>query len=161
MNLTLGLFRHSSLGMVVVCVAGLLFTGAVAADPGSAADVDAVLAGFSAALSSGDTVALRQLMAPDFALLEDGRVYDRDGAIASVTEVLATGALSRVSSHFHTRIRGDFAWSHYQVTGQFRGPGEALPLNLIEAAVLQRTKGRWRLLLVTTMPRGPAPDEPR
>jgi len=161
MNLALRLLHRSSLGMGLVCVAGLLFSGAVAAEPGSAADVDAVLAGFSAALSSGDTGALRRLMAPDFALLEDGRVYDRDGAIASVTEVLATGALSRVPSHFHTRIRGDFAWSHYQVTGQFRGPGETLPLNLIESAVLERTKGRWRLLLVTTMPRVPAPAEPR
>jgi ketosteroid isomerase-like protein len=142
------------LSLVTLYAYGMPSAGATEAGTGSAAEVEDVLARFSAALCAGDATTLRLLMAPDFALLEEGRAYDGDGAIASITAVLSTGALSRASSQFHTRIRGNVAWSHYRVTGQFRGSGEPLPLDLLESAVLERTRSGWRLVLVTTMPQG-------
>ena len=140
------------LSFVAFCAFGIPIAGATGEGTGSIAEVEDVLTRFSAALCAGDATTLRLLMAPDFALLEEGHAYDRDGAIVSVTAVLSTGALSRVSSRFHTRIRGNVAWSHYRVTGQFRGSGQPLPLDLLESAVLERTQRGWRLVLVTTMP---------
>jgi hypothetical protein len=128
----------------------------VAADTSAdanAADVESVLVRFGGALASGDFGTVRLLAAPDFALLEEGRTYDRAGTIASARSVLSTGTLTRKSSQFHTRIRGHVAWSHYRVTGQFRGSGSPpVAIDLIESAVLERSGSGWRLVLLATMP---------
>jgi len=144
-----------ALGFLTLCAFGSLVTGPAKAETAGSAAAEAVIARFSTALSAGDASTLRLLMAPDFALLEEGHAYDRDGTIASVAAVLSSGTLSRLSSQFHTRVRGNVAWSHYRVTGQYRRSGQSLPLDLLESAVLERTRDGWRLVLVTTMPQSP------
>ena len=113
--------------------------------------VESVLTRFGTALASGDFHTVRFLTSPDFVLLEEGRVYDLAGAIASAASVLSTGTLTRQSSQFHTGISGNAAWSHYRVIGLFRGADTASALDLIESAVLKRTRSGWQLVLMTTM----------
>lgn len=152
---------QAALALVALLAFGISIAGATGAGTADTAAVENVLVRFSAALCAGDAATLRHLMAPDFALLEEGRAYDGDGTIASVIAVLSTGALNRVSSQFHTRVRGNVAWSHYRVTGTFRGSGEPLSLDLLESAVLERTRGGWRVVLMTTMPQGAGSESSR
>jgi hypothetical protein len=144
--------------LLAMCASSIPSAAAESKAGTNAADVESVLVRFGAALASGDFDTVRLLTAPDFALLEEGRAYDRAGTIASAISVLSTGTLIRQSSQFHTRIRGNVAWSHYRVTGQFRGSGAPLALDLIESAVLERTRSGWRLVLVTTMPHVSTPQ---
>ena len=141
-----------ALALLAMCASSVPSAASDSRAGTNAADVESVLVRFGAALASGDFDTVRLLTAPDFALLEEGRVYDRDGTIASATSVLSTGTLIRQSSQFHTRVRGNVAWSHYRVTGQFRGSGAPLALDLIESVVLEHTGSGWRLVLETSMP---------
>src|SRR5271165_132326 len=148
-----------ALVLLVMCASSMPSAASESGAGNNAAEVESVLVRFGAALASGDFDTVRLLTAPDFALLEEGRVYDRAATIASATSVLSTGTLIRHSSQFHTRIRGNVAWSHYRVMGQFRGWGAPLVLDLIESAVLERTGSGWRLVLVATMPLVSTPGE--
>ncbi len=153
-----GLHVHIALVLLAMWASPIPSAAAQSRAGTDAADVESVLDRFGAALASRDFDAVRLLTAPDFALIEEGRAYDRAGTIESATSVLSTGTLTRQSSQFHTRIRGNVAWSRYRVKGQFRGSGAPLELDLIESAVLERARSGWRLVLVATMPHVSTPQ---
>jgi ketosteroid isomerase-like protein len=147
-----------ALSFLIFCVRPAPATSVESRPSARVSEVESILARFGAALASGDFDTVRSLTVPDFVLLEEGRAYDREGTISSAAAVLSTGTFTRESSQFQTRMRGNVAWSHYRVTGQFRGADGPVALDLIESAVLERTRSGWRLVLVTTMPRISAPQ---
>jgi ketosteroid isomerase-like protein len=157
MRTTYGRLERLALCFLALCAWGSTVAGATQPRVDRTAEVELVLTRFSAALSAGDADALRLLTTPDFILLEEGRAYDLDGTIASVKAVLSTGTLVRSPYRFHTQVRGDVAWSHYVVTGRFKGSKDPLKFALLESAVLERTRSGWRLALVTTIPQASAP----
>lgn len=115
-------------------------------------EVESTLVEFSAALAHGDAEAVRNLTAPRFTLLDEGHVYDVESTIESIRAVLSTGSMVRVAEGFDTQIRGNIAWSHYSVSGQFQDAKGSTPLSFLEAAVLEQSNGRWRLVMLTTIP---------
>jgi hypothetical protein len=119
--------------------------------------VEAVLRQFSVALVTGNDDALRHLVADEFMLIEEGHVYDFNSMVTSIHGTLASGTLERTPAGVHTRVNGNIAWSYYHVQGTFKGPDTSLVLRLLETAVLERARGRWRLLLVTSMAESSAP----
>jgi hypothetical protein len=118
----------------------------------STKSIEATLVRFSTALANGDTGALRQLTTKDFTLLDEGRVFDCDATISSIRVALASGTMTRLPTGFHTTVRGNIAWSHYEVGGEFRSQTGTVRLKLLEAAVLERFNGRWQIAMVTTIP---------
>jgi hypothetical protein len=126
----------------------------VASGGSSEADVEAVLIRFSEALAAADTATLRGLTTPDFTLLDEGRAYDLGSLGAAILPVLERGSLDRVPLDFHTRVRGDAAWSHYRVGGMFASATDTTRLDLLESAVLVRDS-TWRVALAATLPAAP------
>src|SRR5258705_1575134 len=69
-----------------------------------AADIETTLVRFSLALAEGNDRALRDLTTEHFTLLDEGRVYDRDGMLRSVRQVLAGGSMIRTPLDFTTPV---------------------------------------------------------
>jgi Domain of unknown function (DUF4440) len=123
-----------------------------AKQPSASAEVEATLTRFSQALATANRDTFGKLVTPEFSLLDEGRVYNLASAIESVQSVLSTGSMIRTPQNFRTTVRGSVAWSHYEVTGEFRGPDGVIALKLIEAAVLERAPSGWQMALMTTLP---------
>src|ERR1700730_18450381 len=127
-----------------------------------AASVEAAVRFFGTALAHGDDNSLRALAAPEFALVEDGRTYDVNGAIASARQALAAGALTRAEEDFHTTVRGDVAWTRFRTRGRFTAGAQSTDFVRMESAVAEWTTTGWRIARMTSMPAAePAPPGPR
>jgi hypothetical protein len=116
------------------------------------AQIETTLTNFSLALAAGDTAMLRDLTAPEFALLEDGRVYDLDGTIASALQALESGTMIRTPVDFVTSLRGSVAWTRYHVVGELRTDRKRLLVTRLETAVLERRAGEWRIVQMSSLP---------
>jgi len=116
------------------------------------AQIETTLTNFSGALAAGDSVMLRDLTAPEFALVEDGHVYDLDGTIASALQALESGTMIRTPVDFVTSLRGSVAWTRYHVVGEFRTDRKRLLITRLETAVLERRAGEWRIVQMSSLP---------
>ncbi|MGH7718882.1 MAG: nuclear transport factor 2 family protein [Gemmatimonadaceae bacterium] len=121
------------------------------AAPMDAAAVESTLVRFSVALARADTATLRTLAAPTFVLLDEGKAYDLDATVASILSVLATAQMTRVPKDVRVERRGDVAWASYRVQGDFRTGSATVPLRMLEAAVLERTRDGWRVAQMATL----------
>jgi|GEM_PF-2850476 len=117
------------------------------------AAVEKTLTDFSTALAIGDSLKLRDITTNNFALVDEGRVFDYDSTIASIQGTLQSGKMTRVPGDFHTQVRSSVSWSRYVVTGVFRSANGEIGLNLIETAVLEKIDGKWKVAMVTTLPK--------
>jgi hypothetical protein len=110
-----------------------------------AVEIESTLVRFNDALAHGDRDSILALTTPEFALLEDGQVYDREGTVISVTRALELGSMLRTPVDFVTGTRGNVGWSRYHVVGEFHTERQRLLLSRIESAVLVRDEHGWRL----------------
>ena len=124
-----------------------------ASQAGDSAAVEKTLADFNTALALGDSLKLRDITTNNFALVDEGRVFDYDSTIASIQGTLQTGKMTRTPGDFHTQVRSNVAWSRYVVTGVFRSANGDIGLNLLETAVLEKIDGKWKVAMVTTLPK--------
>lgn len=127
-----------------------------AMDPASATAVEGTIRLFSAALADGDSTRIGALSEPDFLLLEDGRFYSRDSAIAGIRSVLSTGHLGRELDSIHVQLADSSAWADYRVRGWFTRGRDTMRFTLLETAVLRRDGDMWRLAQMASMPEAQA-----
>ncbi len=121
----------------------------------TAADVTTIgttLTNFSNALAIVDSTTLRKLASPNFVLLDEGKDYDYPLMIQQIKTIHNMGTMTRKPQMFRTVIHKDVAWSYYQVLVNFRTQQKSIDLNLLESAVLEKTKEGWVIVMMTTAP---------
>ena len=119
------------------------------------AAVDAVIRDFNAALTRGDTLALRSLLRQDFRMIEDSVEYDVESAVTAVAGVLTAGSVARDLTDLRIEQRGSFAWATYRVKGQYVTGRDTLRFSRLEATVLQKIEKDWVIAFMTSAPAAP------
>lgn len=112
--------------------------------------VVAVVSGFHAALSSGDSTAALALLAPDVMILESGGVETREeyrsghlrGDINFARSVPSTRTVTQV------RIDGNTAWVVSTSVTQGESNGRQVNSAGAELMVLRRTPAGWRIVAI-------------
>jgi hypothetical protein len=137
--------------LLVVASITLACSGTGQKDDADLRDVKSTLSLFSSLLAKGDTIGLSQLCSPKLVLLEDGKTYSLREMLRSISEILSAGTMTRSIEDVSVEVRGDFAWSHCRVIGEFRTKEEAVPLALLESVVLERIGQKWQIVQVCTM----------
>ena len=140
------------LGVAVVLTGCVESPGDPSEQRASTDAVEQTVRDFNAALATADQARLQALAAPSFVLIDEGRFYDLADTRTSIEAVLANGAMTRTPVDLQTELRGDVAWCRYRVVGELRTANETVPLALLEAIVLERIGGVWRIAQVSTIP---------
>ena len=121
-----------------------------AQDPGS---VEAVVHEFFAGIEEGDVERIRNLVTPDFEIIDGGARMD----MAQFEDMLAEIAEEGIELRFHltefnTEVVGDVAYTSLRSEDPGRGRV------FFETATLRRVDGRWMMDRFTSTPRRtPAP----
>lgn len=120
-------------------------------DAASATAAEGTIRLFSDALAAGDSTRFATLTDPAFTLLEDGRFYSRDSALAGIRSVLATGALGREPDSIHAVLSDSAAWASYRVHAWFARGRDTMRFTMLENVVLRRDVDSWRVVQMATM----------
>jgi ketosteroid isomerase-like protein len=119
------------------------------------AAVEWTLRNFNAALTRGDTTAMRSLVRPDFRLIEDSVEYDLPNAVTAVATAHAAGTLTRQVADLKVEAKGPTAWATYHVHATFASGRDTLRFSRLESAVLQKIESQWTIAFMTSSPTAP------
>jgi putative copper export protein/methionine-rich copper-binding protein CopC len=113
-------------------------------------EVTQMIQAFHRALSSGDSLAVSQLLAEDVHVLEGGDVETREEYVSHhlPADLAFASAVERVQGQLDVVVEGDVAWaiSSYQTRGVFRE--RPIDSRGAELVVLTRESGEWRIRAV-------------
>jgi len=117
-----------------------------ASGPDASAAVAAVEA-YHRALQTGDTTAVRALLADDVLVAESGGLETREEYLSHhlSADMAFAAAVTREAGQRHVTVQGDVAWvtSTSRITGTYRE--RAVDSRGAELMVLTRQDGRWRI----------------
>lgn len=101
------------------------------------------------AIADLDLPKLRSYCQTDFVLLEDGQVWTIDTLENRLKPNLGTG-MKRVNTidFINVKVKGPVAWVSYRNTADIVRDGKQRQVRWLESAVLEKTKGEWKLALL-------------
>jgi len=105
-----------------------------------------VIQGFFQAFSDEDIPKLRSYCQADFTLLENGEIWSLDTLEAKLKPNFGKG-MRRINTINFSRIqvKGATAWVAYSNQADIAMRDRKVTINWLESAVLEKSKGRWKL----------------
>ena len=132
---------------LLTLAAALLFVVPFAVAGQDAADVQAVVDAYHAALASGDSTTALSMLADDVTILESGGVEDkehyRSGHLAG--DIRFAQAVPRERGEINVTVVGDVAWAWSTSVTQGRMGEREINSQGAELMVLARVGGEWRI----------------
>jgi ketosteroid isomerase-like protein len=104
---------------------------------------------FFQALAALSDQGIRDVVEPDFVLLEDGEVWNTDTLTNALTP-MKTKKFSRINrlKFLTSEQAGDVAWVTYDNEADITVDGKSYKRHWLESAVLKRTNGVWRISML-------------
>ncbi len=134
---------------------------AVSCSPSASTDADLrkaqlVLRGYSDAISRWDYAEMRRLCSPGFRLFEDGEIWTVDDHVAFLRRYEGKASIAYEFTEATGAVDGNVAWFTHRNSAKAQIEGKAISFEWIESAVLRKTNGEWRLVLLhsTTAKKG-------
>ena len=99
-------------------------------------------------MSGFDLDAIRKRCAPDFVLLEEGLRWNTDSLVNAMAGFKGKATISYTFNDMRSHVEGSLGWITYRNNGLVTMNGQETEYRWMESAVLRKTNGVWRLVLL-------------
>lgn len=120
-------------------------------------EIQAPVLRFFDAMAAGTEKAVAAEAAPGFSLLENGKVWNIDSLVNSVSKYKGMG-ITRINrlDFISTEQSGNLAWVSYYNTADLTYKGRQIIMKWLESALLIREKRQWKIKLLHSTELKPA-----
>lgn len=118
--------------------------------------IETTIRDFFGDMSTFDLDAIRNRCAPDFVLLEEGLQWNTDSLVNAMAGFKGKATITYTLGDMQSHVEGSIGWITYRNDGLVTMNGKETLYRWMESAVLRKTNGIWRLVLLHSTRISPA-----